>query len=114
VVHRAEARSVSCRGDFSLGLCPVVVLFGNLLDGLFTLTLLQLRLVHEANPLMRWMYQASPLSFMTVKLAVVQLGLLVLCLQRGNRASQLAINAGAALYAAIVCYHLTVIAWLPA
>jgi uncharacterized protein DUF5658 len=91
-----------------------VVLFGNLLDGLFTLTLLQLRLVSEANPLMRWMYQASPLSFMTVKLAVVQLGLVVLCLQRGNRASQLAINAGAALYAAIVCYHLTVIAWMPA
>lgn len=113
MVHRAQARSASCRGDFTLSLSPVVVLFGNLLDGLFTLTLLQLRLVHEANPLMRWMYQASPLSFMTVKLAVVQLGLVVLCLQRGNRASQLAIKAGAALYAAIVCYHLSVIAWLP-
>ena len=113
-MHQGGASSASCRADFSLGLSPVVVLFGNLLDGLFTLTLLQLRLVHEANPLMRWMYQASPLSFMTVKLAVVQLGLVVLCLQRGNRASQMAINAGAALYAAIVCYHLTVIAWLPA
>jgi hypothetical protein len=113
-VDQGRARAVSCRGDFSLGFSPVVVLFGNLLDGLFTLTLLQLRLVHEANPLMRWMYQVSPLSFMAVKLAVVQLGLVVLCLQRGNRASQLAIDAGAALYAAIVCYHLTVIAWLPA
>jgi len=114
MVHRAEARSASCRADFTLSLSPVVVLFGNLLDALFTLTLLQLRLVHEANPLMRWMYQASPVSFMAVKLAVVQLGLLVLCLQRGHRASQLAIKAGAALYAAIVCYHLTVIASLPA
>jgi hypothetical protein len=114
VAHRAEERSASCGADFSVSLSPVVVLFGNLLDGLFTLTLLQLRLVHEANPLMRWMYQASPLSFMAVKLAVVQLGLVVLCLQRGNRASQLAIRAGAALYGAIVCYHLTVIAWLPA
>jgi uncharacterized protein DUF5658 len=113
-VDQVRARSASFRGDFSLSLSPVVVLFGNLLDGLFTLTLLQLRLVHEANPLMRWMYQASPLTFMTVKLAVVQLGLVVLCLQRSSRASQLAIDAGAALYAAIVCYHLTVIAWLPA
>ena len=113
MADRAGVRSTSCRGDFALGLSPVVVLFGNLLDGLFTLTLLQLRLVSEANPLMRWMYQASPLSFMTVKLAIVQLGIVVLCLQRGNRVSQLAINAGAALYAAIVCYHLTVIASLP-
>ena len=114
MVHRAQARSASCRGDFTLSLSPVVVLFGNLLDGLFTLTLLQLRLVHEANPLMHWMYQASPLSFMTVKLAVVQLGLLVLCLQRSHRASRLAIDAGAALYTAVICWHLTVIAWLPA
>jgi hypothetical protein len=60
------------------------------------------------------MYQASPLSFMTVKLAMVQLGVVVLCLQRGNPASQLAIKAGAAFYAAIVGYHLTVIASLPA
>jgi hypothetical protein len=113
VADGAVARSTTCRADFAIGLSPVVVLFGNLLDGLFTLTLLQLRLVHEANPLMRWMYQASPVSFMTVKLAIVQLGVVVLCLQRGNRVSRLAINAGAALYAAIVCYHLTVIAWLP-
>lgn len=114
MAQEARGRSASCRADFTLSLSPVVVLFGNLLDGLFTLTLLQLRLVHEANPLMRWMYQASPLSFMAVKLAVVQLGLVMLCLQRGNPASQLAIKAGAALYAAIVFYHLTVIAWLPA
>jgi hypothetical protein len=114
VVDEGRALSASCRGDFTVSLSLVVVLFGNLLDGLFTLTLLQLRLAHEANPLMRWMYQASPLSFMTVKLAVVQLGLLVLCLQRGNRASRLAIDAGAALYAAVVCWHLTLIAGLPA
>jgi Domain of unknown function (DUF5658) len=113
VADQALARRATCRADVAIGFSPVVVLFGNLLDGLFTLTLLQLRVVHEANPFMRWMYQASPLSFMTVKLAIVQLGMVVLCLQRGNRASQLAINAGAALYAAIVCYHLTVIAWLP-
>jgi hypothetical protein len=113
VVDQDLGRGWACRGDFAISVSPVVVLFGNLLDGVFTLTLLQLQLVHEANPLMRWMYQASPLSFMTVKLAVVQLGLLVLCLQRGNPASQLAIRAGAMLYAAIVCYHLTVIAGLP-
>jgi hypothetical protein len=112
-VDQAGVRRTSGGADFALSLSPVVVLFGNLLDGVFTLTLLQLRLVHEANPLMRWMYQASPLSFMAVKLAIVQLGLVVLCLQRSHRASQLAIKAGAALYASIVCYHLSLIAWLP-
>jgi hypothetical protein len=91
-----------------------VVLVGNLLDGLFTLTMLQLRMVNEANPLMRWMYQASPLSFMAAKLGIVQLGLVLLCSQRGHRTSQIAINAGAALYVAVVFYHLTILGWLPA
>ena len=87
MVDRALARRTKCRGDFAIGLSPVVVLFGNLLDGLFTLTLLQLRVINEANPLMRWMYQASPLSFMAVKLGIVQLGVLMLCMQRSNPAS---------------------------
>ena len=104
----------TCRADFGISLSPLVVLFGNLLDALFTLTLLQLRLVTEANPLMRWMYQGSPLSFMFFKLGIVQLGILVLCMQRANPASRMAINAGAAVYAAIVCYHLTILAGLPA
>ena len=107
-----QTRGALSRGDFTISLAPVVVLFGNLLDALFTLTLLQLRLVSEANPLMRWMYQASPLSFMASKLAIVQLGLVLLCLQRGHRTSRIAIHAGAALYATIVLYHLSVLAWL--
>lgn len=113
MAERAAVCETALRANFAISLSAVVVLFGNLLDGLFTLTLLQLRMVSEANPLMRWMYQASPLSFMTVKLGIVQLGLVLLCLQRGHRASQMAIHAGAALYAAVVIYHLTVLAWLP-
>ena len=104
----------TCRGDFRVSLSPLVVLFGNLLDALFTLTLLQLRLVTEANPLMRWMYQGSPLSFMAFKLGIVQLGIMMLCMQRAHPASRMAINAGAAVYGAIVCYHLAILAWLPA
>ena len=114
MAEHAVSLRPTCRADFGISLSPLVVLFGNLLDGVFTLTLLQLRLIAEANPLMRWVYQASPLSFMAVKLGIVQLGLLVLCMQRSNPASRMAINTGAALYAAIVCYHLTILAGLPA
>ena len=114
MAERAVLLRPTCRADYGISLSPFVLLVGNLLDGLFTLTLLQLRLVHEANPLMRWMYQGSPLSFMAFKLGIVQLGILVLCLQRAHPASRMAINAGAAVYGAIVCYHLGILAWLPA
>jgi hypothetical protein len=54
--------------------------------------------------LMRWMYQASPVSFMAVKLAVVQLGLLVLCLQRATARRSWPSRRGPRSTRAIVCY----------
>jgi hypothetical protein len=82
-------------------------LFFNLLDGLFTLTYLQLGVATELNPLMRAAYEVSPLWFMLAKLVVVNGGLLLLCLHKGTRAARWATMAGAVLYAAIVAYHLT-------
>jgi hypothetical protein len=91
-----------------------LILLGNLLDALFTFTLLQLNLVSEANPLMRWAYDSSPLSFMLLKLSCVQLGVLLLWAQRHVPAAGLAIQAGAGLYMAIVAYHFTLMAQMPA
>jgi hypothetical protein len=84
----------------------------NLLDGLFTLTFLQMNVAEELNPLMRVAYMHSPLSFMAVKLAIVSLGLALLCLHRSMRLSQRAIQAGAALYTVIDIYHLAFLAHL--
>lgn len=78
----------------------------NLLDGLFTLTFLQMNVAEELNPLMRVAYLHSPLSFMAVKLMIVSMGLALLCLHRSMSLSQRAIQAGAALYTVIDIYHL--------
>jgi hypothetical protein len=89
-----------------LGVLAAALILGNLLDALFTLTLLQLHLVYEANPLMRWVYEGSPLSFVITKLASVQLGFLMLWMHRHLPAAQMAMVAGAAAYTAVVAYHL--------
>ena len=86
-----------------------LLLLGNLLDGVFTLVLLQLNLARELNPLMDWVYRLSPLSFRVAKLALVQVGMLMLWLHRGVRAAQLGLMAGATLYAGIVLHHLTLV-----
>lgn len=91
--------------SFRITPAAVLLLMLNLLDGLFTLTFLQLNVAEELNPLMRVAYEHSPTSFMALKLVVVSLGLSLLCLHRSMRLSQRAIQAGAALYVLIDIYH---------
>ncbi|MFL5350301.1 MAG: DUF5658 family protein [Hyalangium sp.] len=93
-------------GSFYLSPASVALLVLNLLDGLFTLTFLQMDVAEELNPLMRVAYDQSPLLFMVAKLIIVNAGLSLLCLHRGLRASRLAIRAGALIYAVINVYHL--------
>jgi hypothetical protein len=92
--------------DAAMSLCSVLLLLGNLIDGLSTLVLLQLNMAHEANPIMAWVYGLSPVSFMVTKLAMVQSGMLLLWMHRHLRCAQLALQAGAAAYAAMVVYHI--------
>src|SRR4051812_33473768 len=90
-----------------------LLLLANLLDGLFTFTFLQLNVVREANPLMGWLYNVSPLSFMLFKLSCVQLGLLILWQHRCRRAAHLGVRVTAGLYSAVVAYHCAIAASLP-
>jgi hypothetical protein len=99
-------------GSFYISPASVALLVLNLLDGLFTLTFLQLEVAEELNPLMRGAYEISPLTFMLAKLLIVNAGLTLLCLHRGMRASRLAIRAGAVVYAIINVYHLAFLAHL--
>ncbi|QRK05008.1 hypothetical protein F0U60_19675 [Archangium minus] len=96
--------------SFHISPAAALLLVLNLLDGLFTLTFLQLDVAEELNPLMRMAYEHSPLAFMASKLAIVSLGLTLLCLHRSMRISQRAIQAGAALYTVIDIYHLAFLA----
>jgi hypothetical protein len=91
-----------------------LLLIGNLLDGIFTFSFLQLGVVEEANPLMRWMYGVSPLSFMVFKLCTVQLGMLILWMHRCRKAAVLGLQATAGLYTTVVAYHCSIALSLPA
>ena len=99
-------------GAFYISPASVALLVLNLLDGLFTLTFLQLEVAEELNPLMRLAYERSPLLFMLAKLVIVNAGLSLLCVHRGMAASRIAIRAGALIYAVINVYHLAFLAHL--
>jgi len=86
---------------------PAALLFLNLLDGLFTLFFLQMQVAEEANPLMRLAYKHSPLSFMVLKLAVVNAGVALLWAHRDSKAARTAMAVGVGLYGLIVAYHLS-------
>jgi hypothetical protein len=114
-VNQRGVPSLSVGGsDAATSLCSVLLLVGNLLDGLCTLVLLQLELAQEANPLMAWMYGMSPLSFMVAKLAMVQFGLVLLWAHRHVKAAQVALQVAAGAYAAIVIYHVAFVVRLSA
>jgi hypothetical protein len=87
----------------------VVLIVGNLLDGLLTLILLQLRLVCEVNPLLACAYEVSPLTFMIGKLSMVQLSILLASLQPSGEARRIFLRGGAALYGGIVAYQLVLL-----
>lgn len=90
----------------------IAILLLNLLDALFTLAFLQFDLAEEANPLMNLAYRNSPLGFLLLKLAMVQVGVLILHHNRHVRVAQHALNAVAAVYVGIVSYHLAFVAHL--
>src|SRR5215471_5986189 len=84
--------------ELGLTCLAATLLLGNLADAVFTLTFLQLHLVNETNPIMRWVYEGSPLSFMVTKLACVQIAILLLWAHRRRPAARLAMAAGATMY----------------
>jgi len=87
-------------------MAAIALIVLNLLDAIFTLTFLQLNVAQEVNPLMRWAYEASPLSFVLAKVAMVQLAVLLLGMNRHLRAAQVVEAAGAMLYTGVLFHHL--------
>lgn len=114
-MKQRDVRSLSVAGsDSAPSVCSILLLVGNLVDGLCTLVLLQLDLAREVNPLLAWMYGMSPVSFMVGKLAMVQFGLLLLWMHRHVKAAQVALQLGAGAYAAVVLYHVAFVVRLNA
>ena len=91
----------------------VALILGNLLDAVFTMTSLQLHLVDETNPLMRWLYDGSPATFLVAKVACVQVGFQLLWAHRQVPMAQAAMAAGAVMYTFVAVYHLALLALIP-
>ena len=112
-VERLSRAQISA-GPWTLpgfGLCSVILLL-NLMDTLLTLAFIQLGLAEEANPLMNFMYRASPLLFVLLKLAMVQVGILILHYHRRLPIAQRALQGLVAVYVALVSYQLAFVAHL--
>ena len=78
----------------------------NLADAAMTALLLDARLAREANPLMRLAWEASPLAFFGVKVALVGGAVAILARCREHLAAGLTLHAGLGAYAVVVGYHL--------
>lgn len=88
------------------GVEPLILLVVlNLLDAAFTSLFLRAGLATEANPLMRAAWKASPMTFLTVKIALVSLGAIGLWLGRRHLVPTLALTFSLAIYACVVGYH---------
>lgn len=83
------------------------LLFLNLLDGLFTVTWVELNVAWEANPIMRAALDGSPALFMLAKMVLVQIGTWLLATHSEAKPARLALSGGCILYAAIVVWHLS-------
>ncbi len=107
-------RGLVAAGPWTLpgfGICAAILLL-NLIDALLTLLFLQSGLAEEANPLMDLAYRTSPMAFLLLKLAMVQAGILILHYHRRVPVAQHALHGVAAVYVAIVGYHLAFVAHL--
>jgi hypothetical protein len=82
------------------------VLVLNLLDALFTLVWVRSGLAREANPLIDWLVEGHAVGFVSVKLALVGLGSLLLWRRRERPAAAIAIVAAFLTYYLILLYHL--------
>lgn len=85
----------------------VVPLFAlNLADAVFTVGWIELRLAHEANPLMAQPLGLGVPTFLVVKLGLVLLGLYLLYRRVEQRLAQVGLGSLFLVYASLLCYHL--------
>jgi hypothetical protein len=83
----------------------VVLCLLNLVDGLFTIGWVLTHRAVETNPLMDYLLQIHPVFFISVKIALVQLGALVLWFHRFRRLVFVSASLAVVVYLWIVFIH---------
>jgi len=85
-----------------------VIVVLNQLDGLLTLLWVNLGIAEEANLLWAAMVNELPLLFMTLKLAVVSVGIAVLYGLRSHRLALAGLRLCACAYVAVSAWHVCI------
>lgn len=100
---RATERSKR-KKTFTFGLLGLLVVM-NLLDGIFTLVWVLSGQATEANPLMALLIDAHPLLFIIFKIALVNLGAILLWRLYHRRFALIAASFCVSVYASILGLH---------
>jgi hypothetical protein len=97
----------STRKKLSMAAYAVIIL--NLVDAIFTLVYVRMGMATEGNPLMGQALSHSPVGFMSVKLALVSGGVLLLWRLRHRKSAMTGMFATSAAYVMLLCYHLSAV-----
>ena len=91
---------------YALRLVVVALLVLNLLDAVFTLVWVEAGIAEEANLLLEGILSQSAIGFMTVKMALVSLGVLLLWRHRDRRLAVAGLVVACVAYHSLLVYHL--------
>ena len=97
-------------GRFSLTPTTSLVLLLNLIDAAMTVVVIQLGFASEANPVMRFFYEISPLAFVGAKVALVSTGLLILAAHSQLKMAKICLTLAVGTYLLVDGWHLVVLA----
>lgn len=95
--------------DTKLFIGILALLTMNVLDGFFTLLLVNQNIIIEANPLMAYFLDYGQVSFFWVKYLLMAVSLLILCIFRSFRFSTVALIGSLLIYSVVISYHLRII-----
>lgn len=95
--------------DTRLFIAIFALLIMNVLDGFLTLLLINENLVVEANPFMAFCLDYGHVPFFWVKYLLMAFSLLVFCIFKGFRFSNISLGFGILIYASVLIYELRIV-----
>jgi hypothetical protein len=80
----------------------------NVLDALFTILWVDLGIAHEANPILRPLFDIGPGTFFIAKMSLVSVALAFLWAQRRSSLVFAGLGLSTAVYGVLLAYHLQI------
>jgi len=95
--------------DTRLFIAIFILLILNVLDGYLTLILVQENIIVEANPIMAFCLDYGHVPFFWVKYLLMAVSLLIFCIFRGFKLSNISLAGSIMLYASVLIYQLRIV-----